>query len=39
MNRENKPDPNLIKLSPVTLMVILVAVIFVPLILTGFISQ
>lgn len=35
----NKPDPNLIKLSPATVMVLLVAAILVPLLLTGFISQ
>ncbi len=39
MRDPNKPDPNLIKLSPATLFAIVVAVIFVPLLLTGFISQ
>ena len=39
MPNPNKPDPNLIKLSPATLFAIVVAVVFIPLLLTGFISQ
>lgn len=39
MNQPPKPDPNLIKLSPATVMAILVAAILIPLLLTGFISQ
>jgi hypothetical protein len=34
-----KPDPNLIKLSPATVMAILVVALLLPLLLTGFISQ
>lgn len=36
---QNKPDPNLIKTPPETLFAILVALVLVPLLLTGFISQ
>jgi len=39
MTDPNKPDPNLITLSPATVMAIAVAAIMIPLILTGFISQ
>jgi|GEM_PF-3319744 len=39
MPNPNKPDPNLIKLSPATVFAIAFAVIFIPLLLTGFISQ
>ena len=35
----DKPDPNLIKTPPETLFAILVALVLVPLLLTGFISQ
>lgn len=35
----NAPDPNLIKLSPATVMVLLVVAVMLPLLLTGFISQ
>lgn len=39
MREPGKPDPNLITWSPETILAILFAAIFIPLILTGFISQ
>lgn len=35
----NKPDPNLVKLDPATLVFIILALLFIPLVLAGFISQ
>lgn len=39
MTNPKKEDPNLIKLSPPTLFAIAVAVVLIPLLLVGFISQ
>lgn len=39
MREPEKPDPNLITLSPETLLAILFAAIFIPLIVTGFVSH
>ncbi len=39
MPNPNKPDPNLVKVSPPTLFAIAVAAILIPLLLVGFISQ
>jgi preprotein translocase subunit Sec61beta len=39
MPNPNKPDPNLVKLSPETVLAIAVAAILIPLLITGFISQ
>jgi len=34
-----KPDPNLVRLEPGTLLIIIVVILLVPLLLTGFLSQ
>jgi len=39
MRDPNKPDPNLVTMAPETIMALLFAAIFIPLILTGFISH
>ncbi len=35
----NKPDPNLIKIEPGTLVAIITVLLLLPLLLTGFMSQ
>lgn len=35
----NKPDPNLVKIEPGTLVAIIIVLLLLPLLLTGFLSQ
>lgn len=39
MSNPNKQDKNIIKVDPVTLLFVVVILLFIPLVLAGFISQ